>query len=62
MTVNELISTLQTMSPDAKVEFQIPHSRAGDREPLDGARAPVTDARETFYNEPENKWVVLSNE
>jgi len=60
MIVSKLISMLQTMSPDANVEFQIPHRLAADRDPLDGARAPVEDAQETFYNEPENKWVVLS--
>ncbi len=60
MTVKELIAILQPMSPDATVEFEIPHRGAADRKPLDGALAPITEARETFFNEPKNKYVILS--
>ena len=60
MTVDKLISTLQMMSPDANVEFEIMRRSAANHKSLDGARAPVTNARETFYNDPKNKWVVLS--
>ena len=59
MTVEQLISRLQFVSPYAKVEFQVPRLKPGDRETLDGARFMVTGIQETFYNDPSNKYVVL---
>jgi len=61
LTVNGLIAKLQTMSPDAQIEYQLPEADAADEGVLHtGDRCFVTDAQETFYNDRENKWIVLS--
>lgn len=60
MKVHELIARLSLFSAEATVEFEIPHSKPADREPLDGGRVMVTKVEETFYNEPSNKYVILS--
>jgi len=60
MKVHELIAKLLDAPAEATVEFEIPHSKPADREPLDGARVMVTGVEETFYNEPSNKYVILS--
>jgi len=59
ITVNGLIAKLQTMSPDAQVEFEIPENKFVE-ELNKGDRWMIFDAQETFYNSIDNKWVVLT--
>lgn len=60
ITTRELIATLQGMDPDAQIEFEVPHKKAADRGSIEGARVIVDSVEEIWYNEPSNKWVVLS--
>ncbi len=61
ITVEQLILLLQKMSPEAHVEYELPRVDTADEGILHtGDRCMVEEARETFYNERDNKWVVLS--
>lgn len=57
MTNRDLIQKLQTLDPDAQIEFEVPKENT-EVEP--GDRILVQSARETSYSQPTNKWVVLS--
>lgn len=50
MTVRELIEKLSKMDPEAKIEVEGYMVRCED-----------ISVEETFYNRPDNKWVVFSS-
>ncbi len=60
MRVGELIKRLKQCDQNAQVEFEVPERcLADDPEDIYGARVIVDNIEETFYNDPDNKWVTL---